>query len=117
MSMTRARADQISLRDTAGYFSLDDAESALQSLGAILNSAAGNGAGKVPFSPSAIPAAANFVDWGIRTSALGANVYVCTTGGTSGATAPTGTGTGISDGVCVWDFLETRIVTSAMANL
>jgi hypothetical protein len=47
----------------------------------------------------------------------GANVYVCTTGGTSGATAPTGTGTGISDGVCVWDFLETRIVTSAMPNL
>lgn len=32
------------------------------------------------------------------------NVYKCTTAGTSGATAPTGTGTGISDGACVWAY-------------
>ncbi len=47
----------------------------------------------------------------------GANVYVATSSGTSGATAPTGTGTGISDGAVTWDFLETRIVTSALPNL
>lgn len=35
------------------------------------------------------------------------NVYVCTTGGTSGATGPTGTGIEISDGSCVWDFVST----------
>ncbi len=35
---------------------------------------------------------------------LGGNVYICTTGGTSGATGPTGTGTGIVDGTVVWDF-------------
>ena len=48
----------------------------------------------------------------------GANVYVCTTAGTSaGAGGPAGTGTNIADGTVVWDFLETRIVSSAMANL
>jgi hypothetical protein len=29
-------------------------------------------------------------------------VYICTTGGTSGATDPTGTGTEISDDTCIW---------------
>lgn len=36
----------------------------------------------------------------------GSNVYRCATGGTSaGSGGPTGTGTGISDGSCTWDFL------------
>lgn len=36
----------------------------------------------------------------------GGNVYVCTTAGTSaGSGGPTGTGTGISDGTAVWDFV------------
>jgi hypothetical protein len=30
--------------------------------------------------------------------------YLCKTTGLAGATAPTGTGTGISDGVCTWDY-------------
>ena len=32
------------------------------------------------------------------------NIYTCTFGGTAGATAPTGTGTGISDGGCTWNY-------------
>lgn len=32
----------------------------------------------------------------------GAEIYLCTTGATAGATAPTGTGAGISDGAAVW---------------
>lgn len=47
----------------------------------------------------------------------GANVYVATSAGNAGATAPTGTGTGISDGVVTWDFLETRLVTAALPAL
>jgi len=36
----------------------------------------------------------------------GSNVYVCTTAGTSaGSGGPTGTGTGITDNTCVWDFV------------
>ncbi|WP_373649017.1 hypothetical protein [Schlesneria sp. DSM 10557] len=34
----------------------------------------------------------------------GSNFYVCTTAGTSSVTGPTGTGTAISDGTCVWDY-------------
>jgi hypothetical protein len=36
----------------------------------------------------------------------GSSVYQCVTAGTSGATAPTGTGTNISDGVCVWNYVS-----------
>lgn len=37
----------------------------------------------------------------------GSNTYVCTTGGTSAASGgPTGTGTDISDGSVVWDFVS-----------
>lgn len=35
---------------------------------------------------------------------LGGNVYICTTAGTSGATGPTGTGSGITDGTVIWAF-------------
>lgn len=35
----------------------------------------------------------------------GGNVYQCVTAGTAGATAPTGTSTGISDGGAAWDWL------------
>ncbi len=36
----------------------------------------------------------------------GGNVYLCTTGGTSaGSGGPTGTGTGITDGSCVWSYV------------
>lgn len=36
----------------------------------------------------------------------GGNVYKCTTAGTSaGAVGPTGTGTGITDGTVVWDYV------------
>lgn len=39
----------------------------------------------------------------------GGNVYLCTTGGTSaGSGGPTGTGTGITDGACVWDYVGTQ---------
>jgi hypothetical protein len=34
--------------------------------------------------------------------------YICTTAGTSGATGPTGTGSGITDGTCVWDYVGTN---------
>jgi hypothetical protein len=34
------------------------------------------------------------------------NVYVCSQTGTSGATGPTGTGTGITDGSAKWDFVS-----------
>jgi hypothetical protein len=39
-------------------------------------------------------------------------VYQCTTAGTSGATTPTGTGTSISDGACVWNSVDTSPVHS-----
>lgn len=55
----------------------------------------------------------NFADWAASTAyALNVqvrssgNIYICRTAGTSGATAPTGTGTGISDGVCTWDYVR-----------
>ena len=36
----------------------------------------------------------------------GNNVYKCTTAGTSASSGgPTGTGTGITDGTCVWDYV------------
>ena len=36
----------------------------------------------------------------------GTNVYICTTAGTSaGSGGPTGTGTGITDGTCVWSYV------------
>lgn len=37
------------------------------------------------------------------------NIYKCTTGGTSNSSGngPQGTGTGISDGTCVWDYFDT----------
>ena len=39
----------------------------------------------------------------------GSNVYECKTAGTSaGSGGPTGTGSGISDGTCVWDYLSLR---------
>jgi len=34
------------------------------------------------------------------------NIYVATSAGTTGATAPTGNGTGISDGVVTWDYVS-----------
>jgi len=35
------------------------------------------------------------------------NIYICTTAGTSaGSGGPTGTGTGITDGSCVWNYVE-----------
>ena len=37
------------------------------------------------------------------------NVYECKTAGVSGATAPTGTGINISDGVCVWDYVSAYV--------
>lgn len=41
----------------------------------------------------------------------GANVYACTTAGTSaGAGGPTGTGTGIVDGTAVWAYVDVRAV-------
>lgn len=48
---------------------------------------------------------------------LGANVYVCTVAGTSGATGPVGTGTGIVDGTATWDFLTTKAVFVTASNL
>jgi hypothetical protein len=39
--------------------------------------------------------------------ASGDNLYQCTTAGTSGATAPTGTGTAIADGSVVWGWAGT----------
>ena len=47
----------------------------------------------------------------------GGNFYTCTTAGTSaGSGGPTGTGTGISDGTCVWDF-ESAEAISTYANV
>lgn len=36
-----------------------------------------------------------------------ANVYLCTVGGTTGLTPPTGTGTAIADGTCTWRYVGT----------
>jgi hypothetical protein len=42
----------------------------------------------------------------------GANTYVCTTAGTSASSGgPTGTGTGITDGTCVWAFVVAAVAT------
>ena len=40
----------------------------------------------------------------------GGKVYQCTTAGTSGSSAPTGTGTGIADGTVTWDYVNTLAV-------
>jgi hypothetical protein len=45
-------------------------------------------------------------------------IYECVTGGTSaGSGGPTGTGTNISDGGCVWNYLSPKAAFSAGANL
>lgn len=42
----------------------------------------------------------------------GTNVYICTTAGTSHSSGgPTGTGTGITDGTCVWDYVDKKGMT------
>ena len=42
----------------------------------------------------------------------GNNVYICTTGGTTHSSGgPTGTGTAISDGSCVWDYVDVKGMT------
>jgi hypothetical protein len=43
-------------------------------------------------------------------------VYVCATAGTSGATGPSGTGTGITDGTCAWNSIVARATLSANAT-
>jgi hypothetical protein len=45
----------------------------------------------------------------------GTRVYVCVTEGTSGNTAPTGTGSGISDGTVVWNYegATTDVITAS----
>lgn len=48
----------------------------------------------------------------------GSNVYVCTTAGTTGASsAPTGTGTGITDGGAVWDYAGPVSMTVDNVNI
>jgi len=44
----------------------------------------------------------------------GGKIYETTAGGTSGATAPTGTGTGISDGGVTWDYRAAGFVVGAV---
>lgn len=39
----------------------------------------------------------------------GSNVYIATTSGTTGGTAPTGTGTNISDGGVTWNFYDYKV--------
>jgi len=47
------------------------------------------------------------------------NVYACATGGTSAlsGTGPSGTGTGITDGSCTWDYVDTRSVFKPVASI
>lgn len=45
------------------------------------------------------------------------SVYVCRTAGTTGSTAPTGTGTGITDGTAVWDYKGSKAAFTAGPNL
>lgn len=48
----------------------------------------------------------------------GGNVYELTTAGTSaGAGGPTGTGSGIADGTCVWKYLATKAAFVPLANI
>jgi len=46
----------------------------------------------------------NVNDW-VTSDTSPINVYVCTTGGEAGSTAPTGEGEDIDDGECVWDYV------------
>jgi len=63
--------------------------------------------------------------WAISTAyvvgqvrANGANLYYCTTAGTSaGAGGPAGTGTAIADGTVVWNFLRPKAVFVTSANM
>lgn len=47
----------------------------------------------------------------------GTNVYRLTGNGVSGATGPTGTGTGITDGTCTWDYVGPANTTLCFDNL
>lgn len=48
----------------------------------------------------------------------GGNAYKCTTAGTSASSGgPTGTGTGITDGTAVWDFVDTTDLTLDNTNI
>lgn len=47
----------------------------------------------------------------------GGNLYTLVTAGTSGATGPTGTGTNIADGTCVWNYLAADTVKALSRNI
>ncbi len=47
----------------------------------------------------------------------GTEVYVCTSGGNAGATAPTGTGDDIDDGTCIWNHVDTLAVFKAVGSI
>jgi hypothetical protein len=79
--------------------------------------AAASVAGLQRYAPASLPA------WNAATAyaqqavvALGGQAYVCTVAGTSGATGPTGTGTGIVDGGCTWNAVAARATLSAAAT-
>jgi hypothetical protein len=42
--------------------------------------------------------------------------YICTKAGDSGATGPTGTGSGIEDGTCTWDYIGPKSAITATDN-
>jgi hypothetical protein len=52
---------------------------------------------------------------GVNVNANG-NVYQCTTAGTSGSTAPSGTGTSITDGTVVWKYINPLAIFRAVTQ-
>lgn len=46
----------------------------------------------------------------------GGNLYICMQAGTSGTTGPTGTGTGIVDGGCLWDYRPPPVPVDAITG-
>jgi hypothetical protein len=85
----------------------------------VVSSIVGDNVGSIctiQYKPSTPPTFAGYLQYGAwvagRLYAVGDKVlaselllpYTCTTGGISGETGPSGTGTGIADGACVWDY-------------
>jgi glucuronoarabinoxylan endo-1,4-beta-xylanase len=82
----------------------------------LFNQKTGIGLSLFRMSPATVNAWATgtvypYQDW----ASNGTHIYECETpgGGTSGATAPTGTGTGISDGTLTWDYIGEKGATAA----
>ncbi len=68
-------------------------------------------------TPATWMASTSYIVGSMAANMSGGNVYLCTQAGISGAAPPSGTGTGILDGGCKWNYLSPAIARSLLSEL